>query len=64
LPYIGFEQKSLAARFCQLKLPLFFTFSDVSHQCQAMSELCVEHLWYGKQPNAIARQMDLSYIFF
>ncbi len=28
-----------------------------------MSELCVEPLWYGKQPNAIARQLNLCYIF-
>ena len=33
--------------YCQLQLPLFFTFCDVNHQCQAMSELFVEPLWYG-----------------
>jgi hypothetical protein len=30
---------------------------------QAMSELCVEPQWYGEQPNAIARQLNLCYIF-
>jgi hypothetical protein len=39
------------------------TFCDVNHQRQAMSELCVESLWYGEQPNAIARQLNLFYIF-
>jgi hypothetical protein len=29
-----------------------------------MSELCVEPLWYGEQPNAIARQLDFCYICF
>jgi hypothetical protein len=38
-------------------------FVYVNHQCQAMSELCVEPLWYGEQPNAIARQLNLCYIF-
>jgi hypothetical protein len=28
-----------------------------------MSELCVESLWYGEQTNAIARQLNLCYIF-
>jgi len=32
---------------------------DVNHQCQTMSELCVEPQWYGEQTNAIARQLDL-----
>jgi hypothetical protein len=43
--------------------PLFFTFCDVDRQCQAMSELCVEPLLYGEQPNAVARQLNLCYIF-
>ena len=34
-----------------------------NHQCQAMSELCLEPLWYGEQPNAIARQLNLCFIF-
>ncbi len=55
----GFEQKCSAASYCQLQLPLFFTFCDVNHQCQAMSELCVETLWYGGQTDAIARQLNL-----
>jgi hypothetical protein len=42
---------------------LFFTFCDVNHQCQAMSELCVEPLWYGGQTDAIARQLNLCYIY-
>ncbi len=33
------------------------------HKCQAMSELCVETLWYGGQTDAIARQLNLCYIF-
>jgi hypothetical protein len=36
---------------------------DVNHQCQAMSELCVEPQWYGGQTDAIARQLNLCYIF-
>jgi hypothetical protein len=37
---------------------------DVNHQCQTMSELCVEPLWYGEQPIAIARQLDsLIYLY-
>jgi hypothetical protein len=28
-----------------------------------MSELCVEPLWYGEQPNAIARQLDFCSLF-
>jgi hypothetical protein len=28
-----------------------------------MSELCVETLWYGGQIDAIARQLNLCYIF-
>jgi hypothetical protein len=28
-----------------------------------MSEFCVEPLWYGEQTNAIARQLNLSYMF-
>ncbi len=44
LPYPGFEQKSPAASYCQLQPPLFFTFCDVYHHCQAMSEFCVEPL--------------------
>jgi hypothetical protein len=35
----------------------------VNHQRQAMSELCVETLWYGGQTDAIARQLNLCYIF-
>jgi hypothetical protein len=31
--------------------------------CQAMSELCVEPLWYGEQTNTIARQLNLCYMF-
>jgi hypothetical protein len=27
-----------------------------------MSELCVEHLWYGGQIDAIARQLNLGYV--
>ncbi len=60
----GFEQKCSAASYCQLQLPLFFTFCDVNLQCQAMSELCVESLWHGEQINVIARQLNLCYIFF
>jgi hypothetical protein len=45
IPRVG--AKCSAARYCQLQLPLFFTFCDVNHQCQALSELCVEPLWYG-----------------
>jgi hypothetical protein len=63
LPNPGFEQKFSAASYCQLQLPLCFTFCDVNHQCQDMSELCVvEPLWYGEQPNVIARQLDFCYI--
>ncbi len=40
--------------YCQLQLTLFFTFCDINHQCQAMSELCAEPLWYGGQTDAIA----------
>jgi hypothetical protein len=29
-----------------------------------MSELCVEPLWYGEQPNAIAGQQNFCYILF
>jgi hypothetical protein len=58
------EQKCSDASYCQLQvLPLFLTFCDVNHQCQAMSELCAEPLWYGEQTNAIARQLNLCYIF-
>jgi hypothetical protein len=63
LPYPGFEQICSAAGYCQLQPPLFFTFGDVNQQCQAMSEFCVEPLWYGEQTNAIARQMNLCYMF-
>ncbi len=42
MPYPGFEQKYSAASYCQLQLPMFFTFCDVYHQCQAMSELCLD----------------------
>ncbi len=28
-----------------------------------MSELCVEPLWYGEQPDAVARLLNLCYIF-
>jgi hypothetical protein len=59
----GFEQKCSAASYCQLQLPLFFTFCDDNHQCQAISELCVEPLWYGGQTDAIARQLNLGYLF-
>jgi len=55
--------KMSAASYCQLQLPLVFTFCDVNHQCQAISELCVKSLWYGEQPNAIARQLDFCYTF-
>ena len=59
-----FEQKCSAASICQLQvLPLFLTLCDVNHQCQAMSELCVELLWYGEQISAIARQLNFCYIF-
>jgi hypothetical protein len=57
LSWVG--QRCSAASYCQLQLPLFFTFCDINHQCQAMSELCVEPLWYGEQPNAISRQLNL-----
>ncbi len=36
---------------------------SVVDQCQGMSELCVEPLWYGEHANAIARQLDFCYIF-
>ncbi len=64
LPYPGFERKCSAASYFQLQLPLFFKFCDVNWQCQAIffSELCVEPLRYGEQPNAIARQQDFCYI--
>ncbi len=39
----------------QLQQPLFFTYCDVNHECQAMSELCVDPLWYGEQPIATAK---------
>ncbi len=42
MPYPGFEQKYSAASYCHLQLPLIFTFCDVYHQCQAMSELCLD----------------------
>jgi hypothetical protein len=42
---------------------LFFTFCDVNHQCQAMSKLCVEPLWYGGQTDAIGRKLNLCYMF-
>jgi hypothetical protein len=32
-------------------------------KCQAMSELCVEPMWYEEQKNAIARQLNLCFIF-
>ncbi len=35
---------------------------SVVDRCQAMSELCVEPLWYGEQENAIARISD-TYLF-
>jgi hypothetical protein len=58
------KQKCSAASYRQQQvLPLFLTFCDVNHQCQAMSELCVEPLWYGEQTNVIARQLNLSHIF-
>jgi hypothetical protein len=38
-------------------------FLMLNHQCQVMSELCVETLWYGGQTDAIARQLNLCYIF-
>jgi hypothetical protein len=60
LAYPGFEQNCSAANYCQTQLPLFFTFFDLIHQCQAMSEFCVEPFWYGEQPNAIARQPWIS----
>jgi hypothetical protein len=44
LQYPGFEQKCSAASYCQLQLPFFFAFYDVNHQCETMSELCVEPL--------------------
>jgi hypothetical protein len=31
----------------------------INHHCQAIPELCVEPLWYGEQPNANARQLNL-----
>jgi hypothetical protein len=34
-----------------------------NHQCQAMSELCLEPLWYGGQTDAISRQLNLCCIF-
>ncbi len=54
--------KCSAASYCKLQLPLFFIFCDVNHQCQAMSELCVDPLCHGEQPNVIARQLDFCYI--
>ncbi len=35
----------------------------ITNAMQAMSELCVEPLWYGEQPNAIARQLILCFLF-
>jgi hypothetical protein len=47
-----------------MQLPLFFTFCDFNHKGQAMSELFVDLLWYGEQPNAITRQLDsATYLF-
>ncbi len=43
-------------------LPLIL-FSEVNHQSQAMSELCVEPLSYEEQPKAIARQLNFGYTF-
>jgi hypothetical protein len=60
LPY---KKKGSGASYYQLPLPLFITFCDVNHQCQAMSELFVERLWYGEQPIAIAKQLNLCNIF-
>jgi hypothetical protein len=37
-------QKCSAASYYQQQLPLFFTFCDVNHQCQALSELSAEKL--------------------
>ncbi len=47
IPSPVFEQKCSVLSYCQLQLSLFFTFCGVNHQCQGMSELCVEPLWYG-----------------
>jgi hypothetical protein len=41
-----------------------FKFCDVNHQCQAMSELCEEPLWYGEQPNTCARQLNVCCTLF
>ncbi len=54
---LGFKLLSTTAAFV-------FTLCDVNYQCQAMSELCVETLWYGGQTDAIARQLNLCYIFY
>jgi hypothetical protein len=63
IAYPGFDQKCSAESYCKLQLPLFFTFCDGNNQYQAMSKLYVEPLWYGEHPNAIARQLNLCYIF-
>jgi hypothetical protein len=34
----------------------------LNYKCQAMSELCVEPLWYGEQPNATV-ELYATYLF-
>ncbi len=61
LPYSVFEQKCSAASYRQLQLPLFFTFCDVNHQCQAMSEPCVEHSVVWRAVKCIALALNVPY---
>jgi hypothetical protein len=42
---------------CSLQSVMLITYAK---PCQNSS--CVEPLWYGEQPNAIARQLNLRYI--
>jgi hypothetical protein len=49
-----------SCKLLSTKVPfVLYIFCDVNHQCQAMSKIGCEPLWYGEPPNALARQLNL-----